>query len=121
MPRNLYLCEDHLLARIAAHLTAAGIAEDPGREQTARLVDELGLVIRCDAACITLLDRGATGRRTPRRRLAPQTVHGRPGTGDRGKAGEQLLLTLSCAAASESDQPDAVLAENAVHADQAAW
>lgn len=107
-PGNLYLREDHLLGRIAAHLTAVGIADNPGPEQTARLVDELGLVLRCDADRVALLDRGKTGRaRTSRRRLAPQPVHGSPGTGDRGKAGEQLLLALSCATASEADQPDA--------------
>ncbi|ONI92751.1 hypothetical protein ALI22I_01960 [Saccharothrix sp. ALI-22-I] len=107
-PRNLYLREDHLLAHIATHLTAAGIADNPDPAQTARLIDELGLAFRCDAIGVTLLDCGTTGRaRTPRRRLAPQPVHGRPGTGGRGKAGEQLLLTLSCATASEADQPDA--------------
>ncbi|MER5261804.1 recombinase family protein [Actinosynnema sp. NPDC002837] len=108
-PGNLYLREDHLLARIAAHLTAVGIADNPDPEQTARLVDELDLVLRCDVAGVALLDRGTTGRaRTPRRRLAPQPVHGRPGTGDHhGKAGEQLLLTLSGATASAADQPDA--------------
>ncbi|MFD0200394.1 MULTISPECIES: zinc ribbon domain-containing protein [Saccharothrix] len=63
-PGNLYLREDHLLTRIAAHLTAAGIADNPGQEQTARLVDELGLVLRCDAAGVALLDRSCprTGR-----------------------------------------------------------
>ncbi|WP_415361206.1 recombinase family protein [Saccharothrix sp. BKS2] len=108
-PGNLYLREDHLLGHIAAHLTAVSIADNPGPEQTARLVDELDLVLRCDVAGVALLDRGTTGRaRTPRRRLAPQPVHGRPGTGDhRGKAGEQLLLTLSGATASAADQPDA--------------
>ncbi|GAA1289278.1 recombinase family protein [Saccharothrix xinjiangensis] len=107
-PGNLYLREDHLLGRIAAHLTAVGVAEDPGPEQTARLVDELDLVFRCDTAGVALLDRGTTGRaRTPRRRLAPQPVHGRSATGDRGEAGEQLLLALSCATASAADQPDA--------------
>ncbi|MEV1119185.1 recombinase family protein [Actinosynnema sp. NPDC049800] len=105
---NLYLREDHLLGRIAAHLTAVGIADNPGPEQTARLVDELGLVFRCDAASVELLDPGTTGRaRTPRRSLARQPIHGRLGTEDRGKAGEQLLLALSCATASAADQPDA--------------
>ncbi|MEU4744989.1 recombinase family protein [Actinosynnema sp. NPDC023658] len=107
-PGNLYLREDHLLARIAAHLTAAGIADDPDAEQTARLVEELGLAFRCDAAGVALLDRGSTEpARAPRRRLAPQPVHSSPGTEHRGKAGEQLLLTVSCATASEADQPDA--------------
>ncbi|NUT51742.1 MAG: recombinase family protein [Saccharothrix sp.] len=107
-PGNLYLREDHLLARIAAYLTAAGIADNPGPEHTARLVDELGLVFRCDTVGIALLDRGTTGRaRTPRKRLAQQPIHGRPATGDRGEAGEQLLLALSCATASAADQPDA--------------
>ncbi|MER5261764.1 recombinase family protein [Actinosynnema sp. NPDC002837] len=107
-PGNLYLREDHLLARIAAHLTAVGIADNPGPEHTARLVDELGLVFRCDTAVVALLDRGTTGpARTPRRRLTPQLVHGRSATGDRGEAGEQLLLALSCATASAADQPDA--------------
>ncbi|MFE9750225.1 recombinase family protein [Saccharothrix saharensis] len=70
--RNLYLREDHLLARIAAHLTAAGVADNPDPQQTARLVDELGLVFRCDAASVALLDSGSTERaRTPRRRPAP--------------------------------------------------
>ncbi|QFZ20646.1 recombinase family protein [Saccharothrix syringae] len=49
-PGNLYLREDHLLGRIAAHLTAVGLADNPDPEHTARLVDELGLVLRCDAA-----------------------------------------------------------------------
>ncbi|WP_082403189.1 recombinase family protein [Saccharothrix sp. NRRL B-16348] len=107
-PGNLYLREDHLLGRIAPHLTAAGIADNPGPEQTARLVDELGLVFRCDATGVALLDRGSTGRaRTSRSSLAPQRVYGRPGTEDGGKAGEQLLLAVSCATASEADQPDA--------------
>ncbi|QQQ80155.1 recombinase family protein [Saccharothrix sp. 6-C] len=107
-PGNLYLREDHLLSRIAAHLTAVGIADNPGPEHTARLVDELGLVFRCDTAGVALLDRGSTGpARAPRRRLAPQPVHSSPGTEHPGKAGEQLLLTVSCAPASEADQPDA--------------
>ncbi len=108
-PGNLYLREDHLLGRIAAHLTAVGIADNPGPEQTARLLEERGLVFRCDAAGVALLDLGNSEQaRTPRRRLAPQPVHGRPGAGDhRGKAGEQLLLTLSRATASAADQPDA--------------
>lgn len=107
-PGNLYLRKDHLLGRIAAHLTAVGIADNPGPVQTARLVDELGLVLRCDAAGVALLGRGTTGRaRTSRRRLAPQPLHGGTGTGDRGEAGEQLLLALSCATASAADQPDA--------------
>ncbi|WP_428829943.1 hypothetical protein [Saccharothrix syringae] len=107
-PGNLYLREDQLLARIAAHLTAAGIADNPDLDQTARLVDELGLVFRCDTAGVALLDRSTTGRaRTPRRHLAPQPIHGRPRTEHGGKAGEQLLLTVSCALASEADQPDA--------------
>ncbi|MFE9750196.1 recombinase family protein [Saccharothrix saharensis] len=107
-PDNLYLREDDLLGRIAAHLTAVGISDNPGPEHTARLIDELGLVSRCDADGVALLDLGTTGRaRTPRRRLTPQPIHGRPGTEHRGKAGEQLLLTMSCATASEADQPDA--------------
>jgi hypothetical protein len=105
--RNLYLREDHLLARIAAHLTAEGIANNPDPQQTTRLIDELGLVFRCDAASVTLLDPGTTGRaRTPRRRLAQQPVHDLPGNEDRGKAGGQLLLALSHETASETDQPD---------------
>jgi DNA invertase Pin-like site-specific DNA recombinase len=107
-PGNLYLREDHLLARIAAHLTTAGMTDNPDPDRTAQLVDELGLVFRCDATGITLLDRGTTTRaRTPRRRLAPQPVHNMPGNEDRGEAGEQLLLALSCGTASEADQPDA--------------
>ncbi|MFI9009921.1 recombinase family protein [Actinosynnema sp. NPDC053489] len=107
-PGNLYLREDHLLGRIAAHLTAVGIADNLRPEHTARLVDELGLVFRCDAAGVALVDRGTTGRaRTSRRRLAPQPLHGGTGIGDRGEAGEQLLLTLSRATASEAGQPDA--------------
>jgi hypothetical protein len=106
-PGNLYLREDHLLTRIAAHLTAVGIADNPRPEQTARLVDELGLVFRCDAVSVALLDPGTTGRaRTPRRRLAPQPVHDLPGNEDRSKAGGQLLLALSHETASEADQPD---------------
>ncbi|MCC8251185.1 recombinase family protein [Saccharothrix luteola] len=106
-PGNLYLREDHLLGRIAAHLTAVGIADNPGPEQTARLVDELGLVLRCDTAGVALLDRGGTRRaRTPRRRLAPQPARRGNGTGDHGNAGKQLLLALSCATASAADQPD---------------
>ncbi|MCE6995402.1 recombinase family protein [Saccharothrix sp. S26] len=101
-PGNLYLREDHLLGRIAAYLTAAGIADNPGPEHTARLIDELGLVFRCDATGVALLDHGTSGgARTSRRRLAPQ-----PETGDRGKAGEQLLLTLRRATASAADKPD---------------
>ncbi|GAB2992137.1 recombinase family protein [Saccharothrix stipae] len=111
-PGNLYLREDHPLGRIAAHLTAAGIADNPDPEKTARLVDELDLAFRCDAAGVALLDRGTTGRaRTPRRHPAPQPVHGRPGTGHRGKAGEQILLALSRATASAADQPDAPAAK----------
>lgn len=107
-PGNLYLREDHLLGRIAAHLTAVGIADKPDPEQTARLVDEFDLAFGCDAAGVALLDRGTTGRaRTPRRSLAPQPVHGGTGSGDRGEAGEQLLLALSCATASAADEPDA--------------
>ncbi|MCC8251201.1 recombinase family protein [Saccharothrix sp. NEAU-S10] len=119
-PGNLYLREDYLLGRIAAHLTAVGIADNPGPEQTARLVDELGLVFRCDTVGVALLDRGTTGRaRTPRRRLAPQPVHGGTGSGDRGKAGEQLLLTLSRATASEADQPDVLAGQVDAPADRA--
>ncbi|ROP35725.1 recombinase family protein [Saccharothrix texasensis] len=107
-PGNLYLREDHLLGCIAEHLTAVGIADNPGPEQTTRLVDELGLVFRCDAAGVALLGRGDTRRvRTPRRRLAPQPAPRGNGTGDRGNAGKQLLLALSCATASAADQPDA--------------
>ncbi|WP_309114624.1 recombinase family protein [Saccharothrix sp.] len=107
-PSNLYLREDHLLSRIAAHLTAMGIADNPDPEQTAHLVDELDLVFRCNAAGVALLDRSTTGRApTARRRLAPQPVHHTPETRDRGNAGEQLLLTLGRATASAADQPDA--------------
>jgi hypothetical protein len=106
-PRNLYLREDHLLAHIAAHLTTAGIADNPDPDQTTRLVDDLGLVFRCDTTGVALLDRGTTGRaRTPRRRPTPQPVHDMPGNEDRGEAGVQLLLALSHATASEADQPD---------------
>ncbi|WP_425470671.1 hypothetical protein [Saccharothrix australiensis] len=107
-PGNLYLREDHLLGRIAEHLTAVGIADNPGTEQAAHLVDELDLVFRCDVAGVALLDRGNSGQaRTPRRHLAQQPIHDRPRTEDRGKAGEQLLLTMSYATASAADQPDA--------------
>ncbi|ONI93110.1 hypothetical protein ALI22I_00045 [Saccharothrix sp. ALI-22-I] len=107
-PRNLYLREDHLLARIAAHLIAVGIADNPDPQETARLVDELGLVFCCDAASVALLDPGTVGRaRTPRRCLAPQPVHDLPGNEDRSKAGGQLLLALSHETAQEADQPDA--------------
>ncbi|MCE6995522.1 recombinase family protein [Saccharothrix sp. S26] len=106
--RNLYLREDQLLAHIATHLSTEGIADNPDHDQTARLVDELGLVFRCDATGVALLDRGTAGRaRAPRRRLAPQPVHDMPGNEDRGKAGGQLLLALSYVTASEADQPDA--------------
>ncbi|MEV0675473.1 recombinase family protein [Actinosynnema sp. NPDC050436] len=79
-PGNLYLREDHVLARIAAHLTTTGIADNPDAEQTARLVDELGFVFRCDATCVELLECGAsTSARTTqapcpaaRRRHAPE-------------------------------------------------
>ncbi|MEJ2852420.1 MULTISPECIES: recombinase family protein [unclassified Saccharothrix] len=107
-PRNLYLREDHLLTRIAAHLTAVGIADNPDPDQTVRLVDELDLAFRCDATTVTLLGRSTMTRaRTPRRRPPPQPVHGVPGTGHRGQPGEQLLLALSGATASAADQPDA--------------
>ncbi|GAA3463441.1 recombinase family protein [Saccharothrix longispora] len=101
-PGNLYLREDHLLARIAAHLTTMGIADNPDAEQTARLVDELGLVFRCDATGVELLDRGAiTSVRTPRRRLARQ-----PGDDTLGNGDDQLLLALTYATAEETDQPN---------------
>lgn len=79
-PRNLYLRDDHLLARIATHLTAAGIADNPDAEHTARLVDELDLTFRCDAGGVTMRDRTTTARAGgPRRRPArtpfPNTGH----------------------------------------------
>lgn len=46
-PRNLYLREDHLLARIADQLTSVGIASNPTPEQTARLVHD-SLSETCD-------------------------------------------------------------------------
>nr|WP_312869853.1 recombinase zinc beta ribbon domain-containing protein [Saccharothrix ecbatanensis] len=106
-PRNLYLREDHLLPHITAHLTTAGLADNPDPEQTARLIDELGLAFRCDATGVTLLDRGTIMRaRTPRRRPTPQPVHHMHGNEDRGRTGRQLLLALSYKTASEADQPD---------------
>ncbi|XVS68282.1 recombinase family protein [Actinosynnema sp. CA-299493] len=80
-PGNLYLREDHVLARIAAHLTTTGIADNPDAEQTARLVDELWLVFRCDATRVALLERGAiTSARTPRKRLPGSPATTRSGT-----------------------------------------
>ncbi|MBB5803473.1 DNA invertase Pin-like site-specific DNA recombinase [Saccharothrix ecbatanensis] len=106
-PGNLYLREDHLLPRIAAHLATAGIADNPDPEQTARLIDELGLAFRCDAGSVTLLDRSTTTQaRAPRRRPTPQPVHGMPGNEDCGRTGGQLLLALSYTTTSEADQPD---------------
>lgn len=78
---NLYLREDQLLVHIAAQLTAAGLADDPEHERTARLVDKLGLVFRCDVTGIALLDRGITGRahttQTPRTAARPRRVRER--------------------------------------------
>jgi hypothetical protein len=71
-PGNLYLREDHLPARIAAHLTAEGIADNPDPQQTARLVDELGLVFRYDASSVALL-RLHAGEGRPVRRSARET------------------------------------------------
>ncbi|NUT54307.1 MAG: hypothetical protein HOV94_44505 [Saccharothrix sp.] len=97
-PGNLYLREDHLLGRIAAHLTAVGIADNPDPDQTAHLVDELGLAFRCGATGITLLDRGNTEQaRTPRKRLNPQPLHVIPGNGDRRSAGELASMTSDLA------------------------
>ncbi|WP_433261483.1 recombinase family protein [Actinosynnema sp. CS-041913] len=101
-PGNLYLREDHLLPRIAAHLTTTGITDNPDAEQTARLADELGLVFRCDATRVELLDRGTTtSARTPRRRLAQQPSNDTLRNGD-----NQLLLSLTYATAKETDRPD---------------
>ncbi|TQM85498.1 recombinase-like zinc beta ribbon protein [Saccharothrix saharensis] len=101
-PGNLYLREDHLLARIAAHLTTAGVADNPGPEQTARLVDELRLVFRCDATGVALLDRDTTtSARAPRRRLARQ-----PGDNTLRNGDDQLLPALTYATAEKTDRPD---------------
>ncbi|GAA0259285.1 hypothetical protein GCM10010492_70320 [Saccharothrix mutabilis subsp. mutabilis] len=104
--RNLYLREDHLLARIAAHLTAAGIADNPDTEHTARLVHELDLTFSADTGGITLLNHNTTARaRTPRRRHPPRPARtSAPDTGH--EAGRQLLLALSHTTASEADQSD---------------
>ncbi|MBB5959627.1 hypothetical protein FHS29_006248 [Saccharothrix tamanrassetensis] len=104
-PRNLYLREDHLFARIAAHLTAAGIADNPDADHTAQLVDELDLTFRCDAGGVTVLDRTTTRARTPRRRPTPRPA--RASSSNTGhEAGGQLLLALSHTVASEADQPE---------------
>lgn len=63
-PDNLYLREDHLLARIAGYLIGAGIATDPSPEETARLVGELDLAFRCDTNSITPLTPHAAASRT---------------------------------------------------------
>jgi hypothetical protein len=63
-PGNLYLREDHLLARIAEYLAAADIATDPSLEETARLVGELDLAFRCDTNSIAPLTPPAAASRT---------------------------------------------------------
>jgi hypothetical protein len=79
-PRNLYLREDHLLDRIAELLTAAGIATNPTREQTALLAHELGLAFVCNSDTITLHQPTTTPSTTSRDRVTGPTTEAVPAT-----------------------------------------
>ncbi|GAA2698375.1 MULTISPECIES: recombinase family protein [Actinosynnema] len=100
-PRNLYLREDHLLERIAAYLTTAGIADRPGPEQTARLVAELGFTFRCDENSVTPVRQALVSVR-------PRKTRKRPASSPiRRKDETRLLLELMHdAEPCDRDEPD---------------